>query len=54
MRNHILWYTIISAEGMSQVEMIAFLFGDARESEKHALRVSRDAAFILFVIANSM
>ena len=50
----VLWYIIFSAEGMSQVEMLTFLFGDARESKKHALQVSRDATFMLFVIVNSM
>lgn len=32
----------VYAPGMSQVEMLAFIFGDARESEEHAQRVSHD------------
>lgn len=37
-----LWPAPTCAEGISQEEMLAFLFGAARESEELAKRVSRD------------
>ncbi len=39
---------IFCVEGTSQAEMLAFLFGAARESEKLAKRVSHDCVKRLF------
>ena len=39
---------LICAKGISQAEMLAFLFGAARESEKLAKRVSHDC-FLIFI-----